>query len=215
MFFARIAPHLEQLSDFVRHQIAYLEAIGDLPAGELAPDDVIDEVLVRAYRDFDGDVDEATLRAKLGTLVREVLAAAVKSSRAWRRRTPARLETDIPDTPPREWVTTLGEERLDYWEPDGDLKLEDLVPDLEMPSPEDEAARRELRECVRSALAGLPRAWRRALLLRHLDGLAGPRLARALGTSPSEIRRVLDHAQEYVRQRLAESGCRFSRSAAA
>ena len=56
---------------------------------------------------------------------------------------------------------------------------------------------------------------RRALLLRHLDGLAGPRLARALGKSPSEIRRVLDHAQKYVRQRLMESGCRFSRSAAA
>jgi hypothetical protein len=29
MFFARIARHLEELSDFVRHQIAYLEAIGD------------------------------------------------------------------------------------------------------------------------------------------------------------------------------------------
>jgi len=68
---------------------------------------------------------------------------------------------------------------------------------------------------VRSALAGLPRLWRRALLLRHLDGLAGPRLARALGKSPSEMHRVLDHAQQYVRQRLVESGFRFSRPAAA
>jgi len=67
MFFARVAPHLEQLSDFVRHQIAYLEAIGDLPAGELTPDDVIDEVLVRAYREFDGNVDEASLRHASGS----------------------------------------------------------------------------------------------------------------------------------------------------
>jgi hypothetical protein len=33
---------------FVRHQIAYLEAIGDLTTGELTPDDVVDEVLLRA-----------------------------------------------------------------------------------------------------------------------------------------------------------------------
>ena len=126
---------------FVRHQIAYLEAIGDLTTGELTPDDVVDEVLLRAYREFHGNVDEHTLHQRLTALARETLAAAVKSSRAWRRRTPARLETDIPDTPPAEWVTTLGDERLDYWEPDEDLKLEDLVPDLEMPTPADEAAR--------------------------------------------------------------------------
>jgi RNA polymerase sigma-70 factor (ECF subfamily) len=215
MFFARVARHLEELSDFVRHQIAHLEAIGDLAAGELTPDEVIDEVLLRAHREFDGDVDDETLRRRLTALVRETLATAVKSARAWRFRTPARLETDIPDTPPHEWVTTLGDERLEFWEPDEDLKLEDLIPDLEMPTPEDEAARREIRECVRAALAGLPREWRRALLLRHIDGLAGARLSRALGKSPSEVHRILDHAQHYLRQRLVDSGCRFRRPAAA
>ena len=215
MFFSLVARHLEQLSDFVRHQIAYLEAIGDLTTGELTPDDVIDEVLLRAYREFDGNVDEHTLHRRLTALVRETLEAAVNSARAWRRRTPARLGTDIPDTPPHEWVTTLGDERLDYWEPDEDLKLEDLVPDLETPTPEDEAARRELIECVRTALAGLPRDWRRALLLRYVDGLAGARLAQALGRSTPE-------KAPYPRPRAAlrtpasvESGCRFRRPAAA
>jgi RNA polymerase sigma-70 factor (ECF subfamily) len=95
------------------------------------------------------------------------------------------------------------------------LKLEDLVPDLEMPTPADEAARRELRDCVRTALAGLPRDWRRALLARYVDGLAGARLAQALGVSTPEMHRVLDRARHYVRQRLVESGCRFRRPAAA
>jgi len=214
-FFARVAPHLAALSEFLRHEIAYLEATGDLEAGDVTPDDVIDEVLLRASREFDDKRDEETLRPWLIALARETLAAAVASARAWRRRTPARLEADIPDTPPREWVTTLGEERLDYWEPDEDLKLEDLLPDLEMPTPEGEAARRELRECLRAALTGLPRDWRRALLLRHVEGLGYARLARMLGTSTSEIHRLLDHARQYLRQRLVESGCRFRRAAAA
>jgi RNA polymerase sigma factor (sigma-70 family) len=176
---------------------------------------VIDEVLLRAHRDLDGDSDDHTLRRRLTTLVRETLGAAVRSSRAWRRRTPERLETDIPDTPPPEWVTTLGEERLYYWEPDEDLKLEDVFPDLEMPTPEDEAARRELTACVTAALAGLPRDWRRALLLRYVEGLAAVRLARVLGRSTPEVHRILDHARQYLRQRLVESGCHFTRPAAA
>jgi hypothetical protein len=111
MFFTLVARHLEQLSDFVRHQIAYLEAIGDLTTGELTPDDVIDEVLLRAYRELDGNVDEHTLHRRLTALVRETLEAAVNSARV---------------APPHARAP---------------LKLEDLVPDLETPTPEDEAAR--------------------------------------------------------------------------
>jgi len=211
-FFTQIAGHLESLAAFVRHQIAYLEAVGDLAAGELTADDVIDEVLLRAHREFDETVDAATLDRRLTALARETLAAAVKRSRVWRRR--ARLETDVPDVPPREWVTTLGEERLEFWEPDEDLKLEDLVPDLDAPTAEDAVARRELRECVQAALAGLPRQWRQALLLRHVEGLTGAQLARAVGTPMPELHRILDHARHYVRQRLVESGCRFRGAAA-
>ena len=111
--------------------------------------------------------------------------------------------------PPSEWVTTLGEERLDFYEPDEDLKLEDVLPDLEIPTPEDVAATRELRDCIGAALKGLPREWRRAVLLRYVEGLHGARLAKALGKTPPEAHRLLDHARHDLRQRLLEAGCRF------
>jgi RNA polymerase sigma factor (sigma-70 family) len=209
MFFERIAGHLEHVCEFVRHQIAYAEATGDLTPGELTPDEAVDEVLLRAYREFDAEWDEGRLRARLVELARETVAAAVKRSRAWHRRTPARIETDIPDVPPSEWVTTLGEERLEFYEPDEDLKLEDVLPDLEMPTPEDVAATRELRECISAALKALPREWRRAVLLRGVEGLHGTQLAKALGKTPPETHRLLDHARHDLRQRLLEAGCRF------
>ena len=209
MFFERIAGHLAQVSEFARHQIAYAEATGDLSPGELTPDEAVDEVLLRAYREFDGEWDERRLGERLVELARETIAAAAKRSGAWRRRTPARIETDIPDVPPSEWVTTLGEERLDFYEPDEDLKLEDVLPDLEIPTPEDVAATRELRDCIGAALKGLPREWRRAVLLRYVEGLHGARLAKALGKTPPEAHRLLDHARHDLRQRLLEAGCRF------
>jgi len=210
MFFETIGPHLEPLSEFVRHQVAYFEATGDLAPSELTPDEVVDDVLLRAYREFAGHPDEQGLRGRLTELARQTLAEAVKGSREWRRRTAARTETDVPDVPPAEWVQTLGEERLDFWEPDEDFKLEDLLPDLDVPSPEEEAETRELRRCVAGALAGLPREWRRAVMLRYVEELSGARLAKALRTSLGDAHRILDHARHYLRQRLLEAGCRFN-----
>ena len=212
LFFWLISQHLKNLYHFVRHQIAYFQASGDLLPGELTAEEVVDAVILRAYRAFAKNPREGKIKAWLIQLAREHLQAEVKRWKSWRNRTPARTGTDIPDVPPEEWVTTLGEERLDFYEPDEDLKLEDVLPDLELPTPEDEAETREVQACVSAALAGLPGEWRRALLLRHVDGLAGSQLAQAIGKPEPEVQRILEHAGGYLRERLLESGCRFKAS---
>jgi len=58
-----------------------------------------------------------------------------------------------------------------------------------------------------AAMAGMPRAWRHALRLRHVEGLTGSELAKAMGRPEVETRRIIAHAQEFLRQRLMESGC--------
>ena len=106
--FQLIGPHLEHLSEFVRHRLAYFEATGDLPPGEQTPDEVVDEVLLRAQREFNGTPDEQWVRARLIELARETIAGTVKRSKAWRRRTSARIETDIPDTHLRQRLVESG-----------------------------------------------------------------------------------------------------------
>jgi DNA-directed RNA polymerase specialized sigma24 family protein len=93
--------------------------------------------------------------------------------KSWHAHTPVHTDEDVPETPPEELVSRLGEETLDFHEPDEDLKVEDLVPDLDLPSPEPHAERDELRWWLETALAGLPSAWREILLLRHVEGLPG------------------------------------------
>ena len=61
-----------------------------------------------------------------------------------RQRTLAHIGDDVPETPPAEAVSTLGDEILDFYEPDEDLKLEDIIPDFDAPSPEEEAARSDV-----------------------------------------------------------------------
>jgi DNA-directed RNA polymerase specialized sigma24 family protein len=94
-----------------------------------------------------------------------------------------RLEEDVLETPPPESVTTLGEEIVYFHQPDEDLRLEDVLPDMDVETPEEHAERTELRVCVNARLTALPPRWRRALLLRYVDGLTGAALAHALGTT--------------------------------
>jgi RNA polymerase sigma factor (sigma-70 family) len=118
-----------------------------------------------------------------------------------------RLEDDVPETPPEEHVSRLGEEILEFYEPDEDLKIEDVLADLEVATPEEETEARDLQWCVDAALAGLPDQWRELLLLRYVDGLTGAELATAAGKPEAAVQRTLEHAREYLRQRLVDAGC--------
>jgi DNA-directed RNA polymerase specialized sigma24 family protein len=116
------------------------------------------------------------------------------------------IEEDVLETPPAEEVSTLGDEILDFYQPDEDLKLEDLIADLDVLSPEQAMGLKELQSQVQTELNGLPRKWKRALVLRYVDGLTGPDLASALGVKAAEAERTLKYAGACLRERLLEAG---------
>jgi RNA polymerase sigma factor (sigma-70 family) len=208
-FFSSASEHLGRLYEFVRHQLAYFESAGDLMPGELTPEDVVDEVLLRAYHEFVKEPARGEVGGWLIDLAKEQLRWEVKRIKSERNRT-VHIEEDIPEIPPQEEVTTLGEEILEFYQPDEDLKLEDIFPDVDVSTPEDfVAAKEELLRCVNAALARMPTAWRRALRLRHGKGLTDKELAEALDKAEPEIERILDYARQHLRQSLLEAGCTF------
>ena len=208
-FFSLVSDHLGALYDHVRHQIAYLESIGDLVPGELSADGVVDAVLVQAYYQFVKQPGEREFGNWLTHLAEEQLRRHVKRLKAERRSTVS-IDKDIPEVPPDEAVTTLGEEVLDFYQPDEDLKLEDIFPDMDISSPEDfVAAKEELLRCINAALAGMPSEWRRALRLRYTEGLTSEDLSTVLEKNEPEIEQILEYARQHLRQNLIESGCTF------
>ena len=168
-FFSSASQHLSHLYEFIRHQLAYFESVGDLLPGELTPEDVVDAVLVRAYHEFVKQPAGREIRSWLIQLATNQLRSEIKRLKSERGRT-IHIEEDIPETPPTEEVSTLGDEILEFYQPDEDLKLEDIFPDVEISTPEQmTATKEELLRCVNAALAGMPKEWRRALRLRHAE----------------------------------------------
>jgi DNA-directed RNA polymerase specialized sigma24 family protein len=150
--FSLVSPHLDAVGDFVRHEIAYAEATGDLIRGEVTAEDITDAALLRAYREFIKDPARGDVRSWLINLAIEQIETEIKRSRLERART-VRIEEDIPETQPT--ISSLGDEILDFYRPDEDLKLEDVIPDIQVPTPEQQVETKELRQCVRAALGAL------------------------------------------------------------
>lgn len=208
-FFSLASQHLSRLFEFVRHQLAYAESVGDLVPRELTPEEVVDAVMLRAYKEFVKQPAGREVESWLTQLARQQIQTEIKRRQS-ERETMVHIEEDIPETPPTEEVSTLGEEIFEFYQPDEDLKLEDIFPEVDVSTPEEwAAAKEELLRCVNSALAGMPREWRRALHLRHVEGLTDEELAEALAKEEPEIERILEYARQHLRQKLTESGCTF------
>jgi RNA polymerase sigma factor (sigma-70 family) len=208
-FFSLAGRHVKALHRFARHEIAQLEAVGDLFKGDLSAQDVVDAALLRAYREYvQSPAPAPVTKGWLLRLTHEQVEAEAKQLKAEGVES-LRIEDDIPETPPAEQAATQGESILYFYEPEEDWKVEDIVPDLRVPTPDREMEARELRACLRRALAQLPHAWRRALVLHHMDDLDGTELAEAVGLPEHELPQVLEQARRELRRRLVEAGCAF------
>jgi ribosomal subunit interface protein len=197
--------HLKRLYNFARREIAYDLATGDLAPGEVTAEDVVDATLLQAYREFVKEPAGREIRSWLIGLAVETVEAEVKRSKAERARG-VHIEEDIPETPPAVEVSTLGDEILDFYQPDEDQKLEDIIPDMTTPTPEQVLESRELHRYINRTLATLPRVWRRAFALHYVEGVAVAEIARLTRSAESEVERHLEYTREHLRQSLLEAG---------
>jgi RNA polymerase sigma factor (sigma-70 family) len=208
-FFAQLSRYLNGLYRYAQHLLRYYEALGDLPPGQLDAEEVIDTAVLGAYHELGKLGGDPDLRRRLMRIARNYVQNEVRRMIARRELTISK-EEDVPEAHPEEDVSLLGEQIFEFFEPDEDLKVEDVVPDLDVPTPEQAVETAEWQQCVNSALAGMPAQWRRALTLRFTRGLKGAALAQALGKPESETSLVLERARAYLRQKLVEAGCSFT-----
>lgn len=202
-FFAQISRYMNGLYRYARHLLNYYQDLGDLPPGQIEVEDIVDTAVLEAYRELGKAGADRDLKDRLMSAARRYVQRTLTVSK----------EEDVPETPPEKETSLLGEEIFEFFEPDEALKIEDVAPDLDVPDPEQVAETEDLRQCVNSALAGMPAEWRRALTLRFGQGVKGAALASALGKSGPETSRILERARAYLRQRLVEAGCTLTPNA--
>lgn len=175
---ARLCSVLPSLFHFVRGQLAYREALADLAPGALAAEEVIDQVVLRAYM-ASTTAEHADIAATVRQLAIEQIAARVSKGTPEDRR---RI--------------------LYFFEPNGDGVTTSSEPAT---GPDGHAEHDVVRRAFENTLAGMPAVWRQVMLLHHVDGLVASAVARVVGRSESDVRRMVDHACAYLREQLFEA----------
>ena len=152
---------------------------------KLDPSDIVQQTLLEAHKDraaFRGDGPEA-LRAWLRQVLASLLANLVRHYQGTQRRD-VRLERQL----------------------DGELEQSSQALDRGLialqSSPSQQAVRREQSVLLAEALGRLPSELRDLLILRHLEGLTFPEVARRLGRTVDSIKKQWPRALASLRRLL-------------
>ncbi len=181
------AEALGRLLQLYRQYLAFLarREIGRRLQGKVDPSDAVQEAFLGAHRDFAQfrGTTEREFTAWLRQVLASVLANLVRHYQGTRRRD-VRLERQLAA-------------ELDESSEALDRGLIDVHS-----SPSQRADRREQAVLLADALGRLPEEQRELLILRHLEGLTFPEVARRLGRSVDSVKKQWPRALAALRRSL-------------
>ncbi len=182
-----VDPLVPELIEAARAELRVLVAEGELPEDLASPEEVVGEVLLRAWRNRRRRPPRVSLRAWLLAILYRVLDERVHAER--RRRRLAEAARDMhPEVPPLE-----DEETFWQWFQPEDLPLAEPAMPEPVPDPETVAATLETRPRV------LAPAARRALLMHRRHRLDVREIAAVLRRPVGETRELVREAARRIR----------------
>jgi len=183
-FQATVAPYLEELVEAARRELRHRVALGNFGADDLAPEELVGEVLLRAWQDRYRRPSSLGVKAWLLALLFRVARDLARREARLRRIPTESLEALVPPEP----IYDDDEEFWEWYQPDEVTSWEDAVEAPAM-TPEEMAAADE--QLTRTPD---PRA-REVFLLYELHRVPLSETAFAVGLSVTETARLLEEAR--------------------
>ncbi len=199
-----ITPLQPRLEHFIKHELAYLRANGDLLPDYPRLADIRDEAVARLHIDWkDLKGSDETLYRKLLREVTQIINQEIEQTRV----TSEQLSLDDTLSPDAidQAEAMIEEDQGEFYQPDEVLHIQDLIPDTHARSPELNID--GYHDHFYRYLGGLPIQWRRTVLLVHREGLSTEEVARhILSTTPEEVEQMIDLADAYMYERMKDAG---------
>lgn len=198
---------LPRLCQYVEREIGYFLSTGELPVGAVRVEDIVDETVMRALTEYDARPPQLPLAGWLITLAKDVLDAQVRQNDASggeMGREEARVEQQVAKVPPEHAGAAIEDEMYYWYQPDEDLRVEDIVADPHTRSPEEIAAQRQLQHDLDQMIAFLPKRWRDVFVLHMIEGFTMEQVALVTGVPREHVERDLRAARDFLRQRLTD-----------
>ena len=197
---------LPRLRRFVERELAFREVEGELIAGSIAPEEVLDEAVLSALGDGHERPEKLAIEPWLYRLALHAIDAL------WARDGSGELSVPLEKSARTPNVMT-NESQMQFHQPDECLMEEDIVADRRAPTPEESCASREWIALTESALRGLSRPDREAFLLRAVEGFKAEEVAAITGRSEDDIRNSVMTARARLRELVPNETVRSNHKA--
>jgi RNA polymerase sigma factor (sigma-70 family) len=205
-FFNQIIPLLGPLRDYIsrRLRIAYLTT--EIRTPVYTSDDVLDEVVLRAYDKYAKRPRDVTLEQWLYRIANDVLDRYIRQRRSNDRRrrsletlTKAELSTleEIPFTADADAEVWLPED-LD----DSEYQPRDFAAPADESNPEQQLARKEELQQALHAFSQLPERDRIVFELFAMEGFSPEDVARITNVPPQEVTRIVNNVRARLQQAI-------------
>jgi len=192
-FMAALERQLDPLYRYAARELRYHEARGDIRPGELLPEEIVDEVALRALRRAPRIPRQATFRGWLRLLALRAIDDHVRRLRRQHQAEAVSLEEPL----------RTGQRGDEYYQPDLALTWADVLPAPTL-SPEQAVVLRETWQELEQALNALPAEQRQAFVLHAIEGLGYAEIAAITHQTRGEVRAAYHAAREALRQRFAD-----------
>ena len=181
---------LGRLLEMYRNYLALLARlhIGRRLRGKIDPEDLVQDAFLKAHRDF--PLFHGTSEAQLAGWLRQILSANL--AMCLRRylgtqRRDVRLERELADAV------------------DQSSQVLDRALIAEQSTPSQRAIRREQAVLLADELEKLPSDYREVIVLRHLEELSFPEVARRMGRTVDSVQKLWVRALARLRQTLGDA----------
>ncbi len=197
-FFELLSPLMGRLWDHAHHELAIAELQGRIGREQVVVNDLLDEVILRAWSRLEHRDDREPLEVWLTKLLHAVLD---KQIAAVREAVPLEEPADV-DESGREMPVAPVPEDAPVWELPMVVTLEDILPNHEAGEPWEQLAAIDQMKWVLTQLSELSADQRRGFTLHVLDGWEPDEVAMIQGRSVDEVRTDIEAVQQMLRSRL-------------
>jgi DNA-directed RNA polymerase specialized sigma24 family protein/ribosome-associated translation inhibitor RaiA len=192
---AYINANLPTLERFVIRELRYRESIGQLQAGLVSPDEVIDEAVVAALSAEEKPSNLSLQRWLYRLALQAINRVAVGNG------------TDSAALPLEQHVrsqnvTASDESFLQYHQPGETMNREDVVKDPRVFNPEELAASDEMVDQLEQALQGAKRDERESFVLFAIEGFTVEEISHVTDRDAEAIRAEINAARAHLIKKL-------------
>jgi DNA-directed RNA polymerase specialized sigma24 family protein len=198
-----IEQDLKNAYDLVQRELAYHNALNELAPNEIDPYDIIDEAILELLESKPGSklVPTKRLTARLLQLVHKAVSQLEE-----RERREISVEGNVQDPAEEAGFRTLSEHVLDFWQPDQDQTMADIIPDEQVPTPAEIEDMKARQNDIYKALAAMPQDMRENFVLFAVEHWSVEDIAEWRSIAPEKVKEELRSAQKLLMERLREKG---------